>query len=412
MTNVNLRPRLARTLAATALAAGLALAALPSAQAAPPAGFIATPNGMVGLSQTITIYAPSVTGQVVTIGLQLGAEATTVQTTIGTNGYGAAIWTPTSAGAWTLNALGSALSSGSTTITVAPMPTYTVLLAQNNLQSGVTDNLTGAVVAPIGTIAPTGSIQLTTSTGAVIVTSPLTGQYGTSTATAILPWIPTTPGVNSLYATFQPASGSQLASTSPLAQPAVIGAVQNLALRFPPNLYVGSPTVLQAVIGNGLPAGSAAFSLDGKGISGSIATINGVSSFPWTPTVTGVHTITANYSSSATGPSGTSTQTVNIQGARTVDVITVDPPAQPVWSIAQPIVMTAGTSVTLAGTSQSGTTVVFSEQGPCVINGVALQALAAGQCQVTVVSPGNSALSPGNATYTVTVQAAPKGARR
>ncbi|CAB4715305.1 unannotated protein [freshwater metagenome] len=188
--------------------------------------------------------------------------------------------------------------------------------------------------------------------------------------------------------------------------------MQNLALRFPPNLYVGSPTVLQAVIGNGLPAGSAAFSLDGKGISGSIATTNGVSSFQWSPTVTGVHTITANYSSSATGPSGTSTQTVNIQGARTADVITVDPPAQPVWSIAQPIVMTAGTSLTLAGTSQSGTTVVFSEQGPCVINGVALQALAPGQCQVTVVSPGNAALSPGNATYTVTVQAAPKGARR
>jgi hypothetical protein len=57
------------------------------------------------------------------------------------------------------------------------MPTYTVLLAQNNLQSGVTDNLMGAVVAPIGTIAPTGNIQLTTGTGAGIVTSPLTGQY-------------------------------------------------------------------------------------------------------------------------------------------------------------------------------------------------------------------------------------------
>ena len=408
MTNVNLRPGLARTLAATALAAGLGLAALPGAQAAPPAGFIATPNGMVGLSQTITVYSPAAAGQVVTIGLQLGATAMTVQTTVGTNGYGAAIWTPTSAGAWTINALGSALSSGSTAITVAPMPTYTVLLAQNNLQAGVTDNLTGAVVAPIGTIAPAGSIQLTTSTGAVIVTSPVTGQYGTSTATAILPWVPTTPGVNSLYATFQPASGSQLASTSPLAQPAVIGAVQNLALRFPPNLYVGSPTVLQAVIGNGLPAGSAAFSLDDKGISGSIATTNGVSSFQWTPTVTGVHTISANYSSSATGPSGTSTQTVNIQGARAVDVITVDPPAQPVWSIAQPIVMTAGTSVTLTGTSQSGTTVVFSEQGPCVINGALLQALATGQCQVTVASPGNAALSPGTATYTVTVQAAPK----
>ena len=66
MPNVNLRPRLARTLAAAALAAGLGLALLPlapSAQAAKAAaGFIATPNGMVGVGQTITVY-----GQICTI---------------------------------------------------------------------------------------------------------------------------------------------------------------------------------------------------------------------------------------------------------------------------------------------------------------------------------------------------------
>ena len=416
MPNVNLRPRLARTLAAAALAAGLGLALLPlapSAQAAKAAaGFIATPNGMVGVGQTITVYAPAAAGQVVTIGLQLGAAAMTTQTTIGTTGYGSVLWTPTGAGTWAVNALGSALSSGSTSITVAPMPTYTVLLAQNNLQSGVTDNLLAGVVAPIGTVAPTGNVALAYSTGAAITTGPLSGSLGGTTATATLPWVPSAGGVTPILATYQPASGGQLTSTSPISQPSVTTAVQNLALRSPATLYQGTPTVLQAVIGQGLPQGTAAFLLDGNGISGSIATVNGVATLQWTPPVSGIHTITANYSSTPTGPSGTSVQTVNIQGARTADVITVDPPAQPAWSIAAPVVMTAGTSVTLAGTSKSGTTVVFSEQGPCVINGAVLQALSAGQCQITAISPGNASLSPGSATYTVTVQAPPKGIRR
>jgi hypothetical protein len=59
--------------------------------------------------------------------------------------------------------------------------------------------------------------------------------------------------------------------------------------------------------------------------------------------------------------------------------------------------------VTLVGRSTSGTPVVFSENGPCVISGVSLQALSAGTCQVTAVSPGNAGIAPGRQTYTVTV---------
>ena len=102
---------------------------------------------------------------------------------------------------------------------------------------------------------------------------------------------------------------------------------------------------------------------------------------------------------------------MNIQPAKAADNITVDPPSQPVWSIAQPIVMRAGSSVTLAGTSASGTTVVFSEQGPCVISGAVLTALSPGQCQVTAQSPGNASVTPGSETYTITVQAAPSKKR-
>ena len=101
-----------------------------------------------------------------------------------------------------------------------------------------------------------------------------------------------------------------------------------------------------------------------------------------------------------------------MQAARSADNITVDPPGQPVWSIAQPISLQAGRTVTLAGTSQSGTTVLFSEQGPCAIAGAVLTALSAGQCQVTAISPGNATLTPGSETYTITVTNPPRKPRR
>ncbi len=45
-----------------------------------------------------------------------------------------------------------------------------------------------------------------------------------------------------------------------------------VALRFPPVLYVGTPTILGAQTGTGVPAGSASFFFDGQGIIGSTPT--------------------------------------------------------------------------------------------------------------------------------------------
>ena len=153
--------------------------------------------------------------------------------------------------------------------------------------------------------------------------------------------------------------------------------------------------------------------MDGTGISGSIPTVNGVATYQWTPPTTGIHTIAVTYTGNpvagqAGQVSGANSQAVNIQGARIADNIVVDPPSQPVWQIAQPIVMTAGQSVTLAATTTSNTTVLFSEQGPCVINGSVLTTLNAGQCQVTAFTAGNAQLKPGSETYTITIKAAPK----
>ena len=356
-----------------------------------------------------------------TIGLQLGAAAQTLQTTIGSNGFGAVTWTPTGAGAWTINGLGTIANLGSTTATVAAMPTYTVLLAQSALQQGASNNILAGVVAPIGTLAPTGTVTLQTGSSANALSTrgadrrlrrhdlhrhhPVDADRGRPVRTCRPR---TTP---------PPAASSR--PRSPISQPVVVDRRHD---RRPcagrRNLYVGTPTVLQVVLGQGIPDGSVAFSMDGVGISGSIPTSGGVASFQWAPPSSGVHTISAVYSggtpnSAGTFPfSGSASQSVLVQAARSADNITVDPPGQPVWSIAQPITLQAGSTVTLAGTSQSGTTVLFSEQGPCAIAGAVLTALSAGQCQVTAISPGNATLTPGSETYTITVTNPPRKPRR
>lgn len=411
MSTLTSRTRVVRTaltaLLVLAAAGGTGLAMSPGATAAANS-FIAAPNGMVGVPEVITISAPKAAGQVVTIGLQLGAAAQTMQTTIGSNGFGAVNWTPTAAGTWTISGLGTIVSAGTSSPAIAPMPTYTVLLAQNSLQQNVSNSLLGAVIAPIGNLAPTGSLSLATSGGTGLSFAPLTGLFGGTTSTAVLPWTPTAGGPISIQATYQPASGGQLASISPVSTPNVTTADLPVSLRWPSTLYVGTPTVLQVVLGQGYPDGSAAFLMDGIGISGSIPTTNGVASLQWTPPVSGIHTISAQYTGNKPGFSGASSQVVNIQPALVSDNITVDPPGQPAWSIAQPIVMRAGATVTLAGVSASGTTVLFSEQGPCVINGAVLTALSAGQCQVTAISPGNATLTPGSETYTISIQNPPR----
>ncbi|MDO9485486.1 MAG: hypothetical protein Q7K25_05450, partial [Actinomycetota bacterium] len=405
------RKRTTRRVATATLALGLAFgstAALGGAADAATKAAIYAPNGMVGVAENIAVQISGIPGQTITLGLTSGPIATTIQAVVNAQGWATASWTPTSAGAWTIAALGSAAAAGSTTITVAPMPTYTVLLAQQSVQSGVTNNLSSGVVAPIGTLAPTGSVYLSNVTGNGITTQPLSGNIGAGTSTAILPWNPSGAGASPVQASFQPNNGNFTASTSPVSQPFVTTARTTVALRWPATLYAGTTTVISAILGQGMPDGSVAFSMDGTGISGSIPTINGVANYQWTPPVSGIHTISVSYTGNpqpgqAGQQSGTNSQIVNIQGPRVADNITVDPPSQPAWSIASPITMTAGSLVTLAATAASNTTVLFSEQGPCAINGSVLTALSPGQCQVTAFTAGNASLTPGSETYTITI---------
>jgi hypothetical protein len=408
--------RLARGVTAGAIALGLTLGgvAVTGASAAPARSYIAVPNAMVGVTTSIVIAAPTLSSQVVTIGLTNGTVATNLQTTIAASGFGSISWTPPAAGSWTISGLGNAIVAGSTTINVVTMPTTAYLLAPNFVQVGVPSNIVAVVNAPIGSIAPTGTVTLRNGANQNIIgTGTLSPYAGTETSTATISWIPPVLGAYPLLANYTPDGANFTASTTPISQPAVQENNPVVALSFPPTLYQNQSTVLTGVLGTGQPAGSMAFSFNGNGISGSIPTgTNGVSLLSWTPPAAGVATIGVSYSGNppATGSaaSGTSSQPINILPPQANDTITIDPPNMAPWSIAAPIVVQTGSNTTLATSAASGATVTLTETGPCVLNGAVMTALAAGQCQVTAVSPGSAAYQPSTKVYTVTVTAPPR----
>lgn len=407
----SVRTRSAAAIASLALVAGIGLVTAPAATSA--SSFIATPNGMVGLAQDIIVRAPNnLRNQPVTIGFTAGPYATSQQTIINSQGYGSMSWTPTQAGTWTISGLGNAVSVGTTTVNVAAMPTTTILMVPNSVQQGVSSNIVAVVSAPLGTVAPSGSVTVRAAgTQNVMGQGSLTPLAGSSQSVATIAWIPQTIGDFPLIGTYNPSTSAFASSVSPTSQPNVTTGLPVVALRFPPSLYVGQQTVLSAVLGNGVADGSVAYLLNGVGISGSMPTVNGVESFQWTPTAGGIATITVNFSGQR-NVSGSSSQQVNILPAPPKDGISVSPQGGAAWSVGAPIVVQAGSNTLLTASSTSGATVVLSETGPCVLNGAVMTALAAGQCTLTATSPGSASYLTNTATYTITVQAPPRRPRR
>ena len=250
--------RPASVLLAMALALGVGSALAPLAAAAAPA-YVATPNGMVGVGQAIIISAPTLKNQAVTIGLTSGATSFSQQTTLGATGIGSVSWTPTIPGSWTIAGLGNAVSVGSTTVSVVAMPTETTLIAPNNVQRRVAGTLNVIVSATLGTVPPAGTVSISSAFGSPVGTAALAPMPGTTSALAQVSWTPEPLGPFPLIATYVPASGAYTASTSGTAQPNVVADNPTVSLQFAPVLRLGQPTLLSAVLGVGVPDGSAAF---------------------------------------------------------------------------------------------------------------------------------------------------------
>jgi hypothetical protein len=408
------KSRTARTLLAATLTLGLGLGAGATAIApasAAPAAFVATPNGMVGMTQEILISAPSLKGQPITIGFALGSAGTSQQTVVGSNGYGYMNWTPSLAGSWTISGLGNAIGIGTTTVNIAAMPTTTTLFTPTNATSNAVTLVSVIVSAEAGTYAPQGTINLASAFGNPVGTQQLTPIAGSANSYASFDWTPQVLGYFPLIATYTPSSNGTLASTSETANSLIVPNAGVVELRVPTSFRVGQPTVLSALVTPTTTVGSAAFQLNGGYLSGSIPLVNGVATTQWTPTQQGIQTITTQFSSTAAGgPSGAVSQAINVLGASPADVIAVSAPSG-TWGPGRPISIAQGSNTTLTMSSASGSAVLLSESGPCAINGSVITGLSAGTCTVTAASVGSSAYSPASVTFVVTVTAPPRKRR-
>ncbi len=411
---ISRKARTARTLLAATLTLGLGLGAgavsIAPANAAT-APFVATPNGMVGISQDILVFAPRLKGQPITIGFALGSAGTSQQTVVGSNGFASMSWTPSLAGAWTISGLGNAIAVGSTTVNIAAMPTTTYLFVPTNATSNAVSVVAVIVSAQAGTYAPQGTVTLASAFGNPVGTAQLTPIAGSANAYATFDWVPQVLGTFPLIANYTPSSNGTLASTSETANSLIVSNAGPVELRLPTSFRVGQPTVISALVTPTTTVGSAAFQLNGGYLSGSIPLVNGVSTTQWTPTQQGVQTITTQFSSTAVGgPSGAVSQAVNVLGALPADVISVTAPSG-TWGPGRPISIARGSNTQLTTSSASGSSVILSESGPCSINGSIITGLGAGTCTVTATSVGSSAYADSSVNFVVTVTAPPKKRR-
>jgi len=406
--------RIARTLLAATLTLGLGLGAGAVAIApanAATAPFVATPNGMVGITQEILIFAPRLKGQPITIGFALGSAGTSQQTVVGSNGFAYMNWIPSLAGSWTVSGLGNAIAVGSTTVNIAAMPTTTNLFVPTNATSNAVSQVSVIVSTQAGTYAPQGTVALASAFGNPVGTATLTPIAGSANAFATFDWVPQVLGNFPLIANYTPSSNGTLASTSQTGNSLIVSNAGPVELRLPTSFRVGQPTVLSALVTPTTTVGSAAFQLNGGYLSGSIPLVNGVSTTQWTPTQQGIQTITTQFSSTAVGgPSGAVSQPVNVLPALPADVISVTAPSG-TWGPGRPISIVRGSNTTLSTSAASGNSVLLSETGPCSLNGAVITGLSAGTCTVTATSVGSSAYAPTSVNFVVTVTVPPRPRR-
>lgn len=411
-----------RTLASIAVL-GLAVTGLsaPVASSVPLTGttWVGTPNGLVGVQQTVVLRAPSLAGQVATISFTNSAVGTNAgQAQVNSSGFAYLPWTPNVPGTWTISAGSGGTAVDTASVLVSAMPTVTTLLMPGEVQSNLTTSVVTQVKALAGSIAPSGTIAVQNQFGNTVATGTLQPTSTPGLSSANISWTPA-PGSFRFNAVYTPNSSAFTGSTSP-GQTPIIGAAQAVSLSLPPVMYVGVPATVSAVINpqfQQAQGGSVAFSLDTQGVvsypmGGSRPIVDGVGSTTWTPTQTGVQTVNVSYSTANFSFSATDGQAIVVQPAPTSDSITVTPTGGSAWSPGVVGTLTVGNYVELTPASASGNPVTLAVSGPCAMEAGTVTMLGAGQCTVTASSIGNGAnLSASQATYVIQVQAAPRKRR-
>ena len=412
--------RILAALAALSLASSIAVVAPSQAAALQGRNWIAAPNGLVGVEQTIIVKASRSRGEVATVTFQNASSGTNAgQAIVNKQGFAYLPWTPDNTGSWTIGATVGGASIGTASITVAAMPTSTVLLAPGEVAENQTSQLVADVKALGGSITPSGTVTLRNQFGNKVATGTLTPTSIAGLATTGLDWTPSA-GSITLTAEYSPATSAFSSSTSPAQSPTVAGQ-QAVSLRLPPISYVGVEETISAVVQPSYQSplgGSVGFSLNIDGflfypMGGSQPIAGGIGGASWTPTQPGIQTVGVSYASADFAINGTDTQVINVRPAPEADEITVTPAGSSLWSQGTAVTLPQGSVTGLTPTSQSSNPVTLTTDGPCALDAAQLNALGPGQCEITATSLGNDgSLSPTTSTYTVTITAPPKKSKK
>ncbi len=407
-------------LSAISLASSIALVAPGQAASLEGRNWVATPNGLAGVEQTIIVKANRSRGKVTTVAFQHASSGTNAgQATVNQQGFAYLPWTPDNTGSWTISATVGDASIGTTSITVAAMPTSTVLLTPGEVAENQTARLVTEVKALGGSITPSGTVNIRNQLGNTVATGTLTPTGIAGLATAGLDWTPSSGSVT-LTADYSPATSVFSSSTSPAQSPTVAGQ-QAVSLRLPPISYVGVEGTISAVVQPSYQSplgGSVGFSLNIDGflfypMGGSQPIAGGIGSTSWTPAQPGIQTVGVSYASANFAINGTDTQVINVRPAPEADEITVTPTGSSPWSRGTAVTLPQGSVTELTPTSQSSNPVTLTTDGPCALDAAQLNALGPGQCEITATSLGNDgSLSPTTSTYTVTLTAPPKKSKK
>jgi hypothetical protein len=401
-------------LAALTLVVGVAAA--PSAAAEPrrpaSAPVVAAANGTVGLAQPVTVVAPALKGQSVTVQFSLNGTPVGQQgLALNAQGGGSFPWTPPAAGSWSISGVGSLAAVAAIPVTVAAIPTHTILSAVNFAQPGTPTTMTVTVEATGGNYVPQGTVTISNGFGGAYGTVPLWGQ-GSGLASGSFAWTPPSIGTYPIIATYTPSAGiggspNATGSTS-TASVAVMGSVPLVTLRLPAVFTIGEPATVTAIISNPLLTGTAAFlnNINGvvTGMSGSIPVVSQAASTSWTPGTLGNQFIIADFSATNTTVSGSSSQAISVQPAGAPDGMSVQAAGLGVLHVNTPESVKGGQRIAITAASGSGATVNLSEGGPCLLQGATLVTpKAGGTCVLTASSPGAGAFSANTAAFVITV---------
>jgi hypothetical protein len=189
---------------------------------------------------------------------------------------------------------------------------------------------------------------------------------------------------------------------SQVEQPEVVGYNPMVAYRFAPALRVGQSSAISAVLGANYQGGSVGFLFDGKALRGSVPTISGVATMSWTPPTEGLHQLRAEFTGNNPGYSGVSLQQIKVLPALPADQLIATLGASTLRTNGQNA-MARATSQVLSGVTTSGTQVLFSVTGPCVIAANRLNAIGNGSCVVTAASIGSGAFTPVSVNFPITI---------